>query len=108
MHHVNLGYLVENPGVNYYYYITSESGAKTLMCIRGTSQLEGFHKHLRNIIPGFHSSPRLITCLLAVYVYRWNMDRAVEHGFIPKRYGGWYEHNIVLEMQELAKGMSWD
>jgi hypothetical protein len=35
------------------------------------------------------SPPRIIlTFKNAVYVYRWNMDRAVERGVLPRRYGG--------------------
>jgi hypothetical protein len=61
--HIKLGCVRDMPGVNYYYYLTTKSGKKKLMCICGISQLEGFHAHLRHIIRGFHTLPRLVTCL---------------------------------------------
>jgi hypothetical protein len=33
----------------FYYYSTTDGEKSTLYCIRGTSKLEGFHKHLRQI-----------------------------------------------------------
>jgi hypothetical protein len=65
--HIKLGCVSDMPGVNYYYYLTTKSGKKKVMCIRGTSQLEGFHAHLLHIIPGFHMSPCLVTCLLTFF-----------------------------------------
>lgn len=55
--HMEKGCYSDKPGFNYYYFITTKSGNKTLMCVRGTSKLEGFHKHLREILPGFHTAP---------------------------------------------------
>jgi hypothetical protein len=100
--HVRLGCLSDVPGLDYYYTTTSPSGKTTLWSVRGTSQLEGFHKYLRRIFPGFHTSSRLATCLLAVFVYRWNIDRAVERGLLAERYGGWYNHEIILDLQQLS------
>ena len=100
--HLKKGCYSDKPGFNYYYFITTKSGNKKLMCVRGTSALEGFHMHLRKLFPGFHTAPLLATCLLALFVYRWNMDRAVERGLISEDYAGWYEHDIVLDLQNLS------
>jgi hypothetical protein len=100
--HFDKGCYSDKPGFRYYYFTTSKTGKQQLMCVRGTSALEGFHKHLRRIFPGFHTAPLLATCLLALFVYRWNMDRAVERGLIPEEYADWYEHELVVNLQQLA------
>jgi hypothetical protein len=71
------------------------------MCICGSSALEGFHKHLWKLFPSFHTVPLLATCLLALYVYRWNVDRAAERGLISEEYTDWYDHDLVMELQDM-------
>lgn len=98
---IRLGVISDLPGFNYYYTTTNSSGQTTLWCIRGTSQLEGFHRHLRSIFPGFHTSSRLSTLLLALFIFRWNIDRAVERGLLPEDYSNFYQHQLILEIHEL-------
>ena len=100
--HVKKGCVSDKPGFNYYYYSTTDGEKSTLYCIRGTSKLEGFHKHLRQILPAMHSSPLLALCLLAVFVHRWNHDRAVERGLIPEEFEGVYCHDIIHDMQAMC------
>jgi hypothetical protein len=97
--HIKRGCVSDMPNFDYYYYTTSMSGKQKLNCVRGTSQLEGFHKHLHDMFRACHASPLLAVCLLAVFVHRWNHDRAVERGLIPERYAGFYQHEIIHEMQ---------
>jgi hypothetical protein len=100
MKHAKQGCLSDMPDIPYYYYLK----VCGKMCVRGTSQLEGFHMYLRRIVPRFHSSPRLVTCLLALFVYHWNIDRAVERGFIDEAFGGWYAHDIILQIKKVQSG----
>jgi hypothetical protein len=102
MKHFEQGCISDKPGFEYYYFKTSKSGNQKLMCVRGTSALEGFHAHLRRIFPGFHTAPLLATCLLALFVYRWNMDRSTELGLISEEYAGWYSHELIIDMQQLS------
>jgi hypothetical protein len=37
-----------------------------------------------------------------VFVYRWNIDRAVDRGLLAEEYGGLYNHEIVLDLQQLS------
>jgi hypothetical protein len=97
--HIKLGCESDMPGVDCYYYLTTKSGNKKLMCIHGTPQLEGCHAHLRCIIPGFHTSPCLVTCMLALFVFCCNIDRSVERGISDKIYGSWYNHDVILQLQ---------
>ncbi len=99
--HFEKGCYSDKPGFSYYYFITTKSGTQRLMCVRGSSALEGFHKHLRKVFPGFHTAPLLATCLLALYVYRWNVDRAAERGLISEEYADWYDHDLVMELQDM-------
>jgi len=98
---IRSGIISDLPGFDYYYTTTNSSGQTTLWCVRGTSQLEGFHRLLRGIFPGFHTSSRLSTLLLALFIYRWNIDRAVERGLLPDDYSNFYQHQLILEIQEL-------
>jgi hypothetical protein len=85
--HIKLGCVIDMPFAKYYYYLTTKSGKKKLMHIHGTSQFEGFQAHLCRIVPGFHKSIRLVTCLLALFVFHWNIDRSVERGILDNNYG---------------------
>lgn len=105
---IRLGYASDKPGVDYYYVTSTASGREIIWCVRGTSQLEGFHKHLRQIFPSYHTSSLLSTLLLALFVYRWNMDRAVERGLLSEEYGGWYDHELIHELQYLSKATAGD
>jgi hypothetical protein len=53
--HVKFGCVSDMPGLSYYYCLRTKSGRKWLMCVRGALKLEGFHAHVRRIIPGFHT-----------------------------------------------------
>jgi len=39
--------------------------------------------------------------LLAHFIHRWNIDRAVERGLLPEEHGGFCQHPLFLEIQEL-------
>lgn len=98
LHHVRSGCLSDPPGYNLY-----KQNQNKLICVRGTSQLEGFHSHIKRLISGHYCSPYLSTLLIAVFIYRWNVDRSVERGLLPKCYGGYYDHYLIEEMQEMTE-----
>jgi hypothetical protein len=97
--HIKRGCVSDKPGFDYYYYTTDSNGKLTLHCVRGTSKLEGFHKHLRTMLSASHSSPLLAFCLMAVFVHRWNHDCAVARGLTPEHYAGFYQHETIHDMQ---------
>jgi hypothetical protein len=101
--YIRLGCLSNKPGINYHYTTSPGLSGKTVLwCVRGTSQLEGFQKHLRHIFPGFYTSSLLATRLLALFVYRWNIDRAVERGLLSEEYGNFNNHEIIHDTQVLS------
>jgi hypothetical protein len=69
--------------------------------------LEGFHAHLRRIINGLHTSPRGVTCILALSVFRWNIDRSGDREILDKTYGSWYNNDVILQIQDFLQGTSY-
>jgi hypothetical protein len=107
MHHIQTGCASDTSDVNYCYLVSSQAGTgKTTFCVRGTSQLEGFHNHLHHIIPSLHSSPKIMTRLLYLFVFQWNSDRSVERGELLSKCGEWYNHNVILQLQILLQDTS--
>lgn len=47
--------------------------------------------------------PYLFALLIALFIYHWNVDRSVEHSLLTKCSGGYYEHYLLEEMQELIE-----
>ncbi len=60
---------------------------------RGTSILETFHSHVTRIIRTRNSSPKFLHCVLMNFVFRWNVDRAVE-GKLHDDYGAYNYHEL--------------
>jgi hypothetical protein len=106
MRHAKQGCLSDMPDIPYYYYLKVCEKKNKLMCVRGTSQLEGFHVYLHRIVPPSYCTrisllvtPRHMP--FSIFVYRWIMDRAVERGFIDEAFGGWYAHDIILQIKKV-------
>lgn len=55
-------------------YIVVEDGPgrmKRYIAVRGTSQLEGFHHHLADLLVGSNYSAALAGALVTIHNYRW-------------------------------------
>ena len=79
LHHIRSGCLSDVPGMFYYCERGVDAcGIPIMHCIRGTSALEGFHQHIRQLIRGCALSPRLANSLIAVFVHRWNHNLDVK------------------------------
>ena len=85
-----------------YYYTTgvTKDGFPIYKCIRGTSALEGYHRHLRALVAQGCISPRLLIALLRCFNYRWNVGRSVDNEDLPPFYSGWYSHWNVESSQD--------
>ena len=85
-----------------YYYTTgvTKDGFPIYKCIRGTSALEGYHRHLRALVAQGCISPRLLIALLRCFNYRWNVERSVDNEDLPPFYSGWYSHWNVESSQD--------
>ena len=54
-----------------------DAGSKELRISRGTSPLEGWHLHVRQIIGNTRLSPHLSQALIRELAFRWNMRKLV-------------------------------
>ena len=73
MEHVWCGCLSDIPGMPMYYERETKSGFPRYVTLRGTSQLEGYHRWLRACISGSQLAPGLFSDLLLHFNYRWNV-----------------------------------
>lgn len=73
MEHVWSGCLSDIPGMPMYYERRSANGFVRYITIRGTSQLECYHRWLRACISGSQLAPELFADLLLHFNYRWNV-----------------------------------
>jgi hypothetical protein len=79
--------LSDIPGKSYYILTgIDEHGLPKMRCVRGTSALEGFHQKIRQVLRGFHVSPRYGLALLHEFVYRWNLDIEINVCGLPDLY----------------------
>ncbi len=98
--HIRRGCLSDCPDVNYYYIVgRTRDGMPRYRCTRGTSPLEGYHRHLHDLAAQQNMSPSLFVAILRVFNYRWNINQAVANGLIAKCYGDWYGHERIERMQ---------
>ena len=85
--HVDLGCLQDPPTHIQPIYLdlgpinSHELAPHRWLCMRGTSQLEGFHAKLARLLPGDFVSAKLADAIILSYLHRWNMQRR-------RRYGG--------------------
>lgn len=64
-------------------YIAVEQGAGRMpryIAVRGTSQLEGFHHHLADLLVGSNYSAALAGALITIFTYRWVWPAGMCHG----------------------------
>jgi hypothetical protein len=63
-------------------YYTKKSGSKIpkYYTCRGSSQLENFWKQLERIVTGPNSSPEMFNAVMLYYIFKYNINRAVENG----------------------------
>lgn len=91
--------------VNLYYTIgTRKNGLPIYACSRGTSQLEGYHQKLRDIIAAWICSPRMAESILKEFNFRWNLAMAVKYCHLPKDCSGFYEQILIEQIQDITQG----
>ena len=75
-------------------------------CHRGTSQNEGLHQKLRQLIRGWSNSPRFLRAVTSEYLVQWNQNIDVKVRGLPSKYYGLYD-GVFLEdeIEKLAKSI---
>jgi len=77
------GYLSDPPDFDMYVEREAQNCSlfRVLRCVRGTSMLEGLHKHLREVCPSTIVSPDLLHWILQnFYAFNWNFRIQVRTG----------------------------
>ena len=97
--HVRHGCLSDPEGVSLYHKDDNSS----IRCVRGTSQLECFHAHIRKIFKGYHCNVESSVMTVALFIHRWNHDRGIERGLIDEQYRYVYEGWLIEEIQSMGK-----
>jgi len=97
--HVKHDCLSDPQGVNLYH----KDENSPIRCIRGTSQLECFHAHIRNIFKGYHYNVESSILMVAKFIHGLNHDRSAERGLIDESYRYIYDGWLVEERQTLGK-----
>ena len=72
---INNGLFFDPPGHLYSEKTKLKNGLTVWRCVRGTSQLEGFHGHLRRWLRAGIMSPVLLHALLQDAIQLWNYNR---------------------------------
>ena len=73
MEHIWAGCLSDIAGLPMYFERSFEGGLSVFGTLRGTSQLESYHRWLRACISGSRLCPDLFVDLLAHFTFRWNV-----------------------------------
>ena len=82
-----------------YYKVTTGNKVRWI-AIRGTSKLEGYHKHLNRLLTCGNISPELAGALICHFNGRWNIDRGVQN--LGDLDYGMYDHRWVLSQQTVV------
>ncbi|GAQ93604.1 hypothetical protein KFL_017000010, partial [Klebsormidium nitens] len=103
---VRAGALSDPLGVEDMYYDVSKPGSMPqFKSIRGTSKLEGYHKHLNSLFSGGNCSPELADALLTIFNYRWNITCGITNRGDPDFRMN--DHFLLEEMQAVCRQMGW-
>ena len=84
-------------------YIERRKANKLLHCVRGTSALEGYHKHVRQLFHSHNVSPQLAVSLLRVFNFKWNLNMQVEYQQLPTIYADGVMQNLIEDFQVLTE-----
>lgn len=74
----------------------------TFKCIRGTSPLEGYHRHLRRLFGAFSVSPHVLHKVLLRFNTRWNQNMAALYRGLPEWMSKITSYHLLDEVQRLT------
>lgn len=86
MTHIQHGCMSDPPGVCMYYVVhRTKEGLPTYRCLRSSSQLEGFHLHLRKIFDSWNVSPLVADSIVCLFIHSWNITAGIRSRGFPNR-----------------------
>ncbi len=72
------------------YFMVTRGNKLVWIAIRGTSKLEGYHKHLNRLLTCGNIGPELAGALVCHFNGRWNICRGIENNGDPDY--GMFDH----------------
>jgi len=105
--HIRRNCLSDIPHVTYYTPLKRDKyGLMRWRCHRGTSQNEGLHQKLRQLVRGFSNSPRFLCAIISEYLLQWNQNIDVRVRGLPSKYDGLFD-GVLLEdeIEKLTKSV---
>ena len=85
---------------------TDKHGLNKYHTLRGTNDVEGFHKHIRTNFASLNASPILADCLLADFWHRYNTEMGAINAE-GKKYLGHYDPWLDHQKYELQAKFKW-
>ncbi|CAM9365309.1 unnamed protein product, partial [Hapterophycus canaliculatus] len=105
--HIVAGCLSDPEGVAMYYAVgKTKDGLPDYRCVRGTNDVEGYHRYLRTLLACYCASPALAHSVLLEFNFRWNVKMMVKNRGLPESLGGHYNQYLVELIQRATA--DWD
>ncbi|KAG2489577.1 hypothetical protein HYH03_012025 [Edaphochlamys debaryana] len=97
---INKGWLSDPPGrIMHANLETDPTKPPVWVVFRGTSPLEGFHKHFHDVLAGNNYSPELAEALYVLFIGRWNQKQDIKYG-VPDR--GTFNRPLLAKVNALC------
>ncbi|CAM9377655.1 unnamed protein product [Ectocarpus sp. 6 AP-2014] len=105
--HIVAGFLSDPDGVAMYYAVGKVTdGLVNYRCVRGTNDVEGYHRYLRTLLASYCASPALAQSVLLEFNFRWNLKMMVKNRGLPAELGEHYNQHLVEIIQRATA--DWD
>ncbi|CAN0051384.1 unnamed protein product [Ectocarpus sp. 12 AP-2014] len=98
--HIVAECLSDPDGVAMYYAVgKTTDGLVNYRCVRGTNDVEGYHRYLRTLLASYCASPALAQSVLLEFNFRWNVKMMVKNRGLPAELGKHYNQHLVEIIQ---------
>ncbi|CBJ33586.1 conserved unknown protein [Ectocarpus siliculosus] len=102
--HIVAGCLSDPDGVAMYYAVgKTTDGLVNYRCVRGTNDVEGYHRYLRTLLASYCASPALAQSVLLEFNFRWNLKMMVKNRGLPAELGEHYNQHLVEIIQRATE-----
>lgn len=101
--HIASNCIGDPPDIPLYFEDGKDSVTDTakMRCVRGTNDLEGFHRHMLGIM-AWCTSPRVVQYQLLEHGYRWNLRMEINNRGLNPDVGGFYDQPVIEATQVLS------
>jgi hypothetical protein len=88
-----------------YIKVSEEGEMIKYLCLRGTSQLEGYHAHLNALLKGSNYSPRMADALIKLFNFRFSVTAGVSNRGQPNF--GMFNFPLLQAVKDLCIKKEW-